>query len=350
MGEILDFEKRRKNFMEEYDQRATIDNHVRANGTDKLTIPEFIQTKRPLTKEEQQIASAQKRFDKALSTLSRREQEKLLKRLREEKQIIGKEEAEREYKKRVLKKAASKKKMTFKGKATAIGLAALITVGGIGALRAYTGYKENSRPITLEQALKIGKTSNGLNIDEDTLETIQDLDTRLQSSNIDVEELIEIGEDLEALQLDKLSKSKIAEEAGIKSRKWLKYIQKIAERNDPTVETIDIEREYSTDKIPEHIIPKQVEKYIATIANTQVNNNNVRSGEFNKEKVINRYQKTLETTSEFAAGNLTIEFKEEDGEKTEEVKDMEFDQITQKEYQQIQSVKNGQDKSDDEER
>ncbi len=348
MGEILDFEKRRKNFMEEYDQRATIDNHVRANGTDKLTIPEFIQTKRPLTKEEQQIASAQKRFDKALSTLSRREQEKLLKRLREEKQIIGKEEAEREYKKRVLKKAASKKKMTFKGKATAIGLAALITVGGIGALRAYTGYKENSRPITLEQALKIGKTSNGLNIDEDTLETIQDLDTRLQSSNIDVEELIEIGEDLEALQLD-IVKSKIAEEAGI-SQENVKVYSKIADRNDPTVETIDIEREYSTDKIPEHIIPKQVEKYIATIANTQVNNNNVRSGEFNKEKVINRYQKTLETTSEFAAGNLTIEFKEEDGEKTEEVKDMEFDQITQKEYQQIQSVKNGQDKSDDEER
>ncbi len=348
MGEILDFEKRRKNFMEEYDQRATIDNHVRANGTDKLTIPEFIQTKRPLTKEEQQIASAQKRFDKALSTLSRREQEKLLKRLREEKQIIGKEEAEREYKKRVLKKAASKKKMTFKGKATAIGLAALITVGGIGALRAYTGYKENSRPITLEQALKIGKTSNGLNIDEDTLETIQDLDTRLQSSNIDVEELIEIGEDLEALQLD-IVKSKIAEEAGI-SQENVKVYSKIADRNDPTVETIDIEREYSTDKIPEHIIPKQVEKYIATIANTQVNNNNVRSGEFNKEKVINRYQKTLETTSEFAAGNLTIEFKKEDGKKTEEVKDMEFDQITQKEYQQIQSVKNGQDKSDDEER
>ena len=348
MGEILDFEKRRKNFMEEYDQRATIDNHVRANGTDKLTIPEFIQTKRPLTKEEQQIASAQKRFDKALSTLSRREQEKLLKRLREEKQIIGKEEAEREYKKRVLKKAASKKKMTFKGKATAIGLAALITVGGIGALRAYTGYKENSSPITLEQALKIGKTSNGLNIDEDTLETIQDLDTRLQSSNIDVEELIEIVEDLEALQLD-IVKSKIAEEAGI-SQENVKVYSKIADRNDPTVETIDIEREYSTDKIPEHIIPKQVEKYIATIANTQVNNNNVRSGEFNKEKVINRYQKTLETTSEFAAGNLTIEFKEEDGEKTEEVKDMEFDQITQKEYQQIQSVKNGQDKSDDEER
>ena len=348
MGEILDFEKRRKNFMEEYDQRATIDNHVRANGTDKLTIPEFIQTKRPLTKEEQQIASAQKRFDKALSTLSRREQEKLLKRLREEKQIIGKEEAEREYKKRVLKKAASKKKMTFKGKATAIGLAALITVGGIGALRAYTGYKENSRPITLEQALKIGKTSNGLNIDEDTLETIQDIDTRLQSSNIDVEELIEIGEDLEALQLD-IVKSKIAEEAGI-SQENVKVYSKIADRNDPTVETIDIEREYSTDKIPEHIIPKQVEKYIATIANTQVNNNNVRSGEFNKEKVINRYQKTLETTSEFAAGNLTIEFKKEDGKKTEEVKDMEFDQITQKEYQQIQSVKNGQDKSDDEER
>ncbi len=348
MGEILDFEKRRKNFMEEYDQRATIDNHVRANGTDKLTIPEFIQTKRPLTKEEQQIASAQKRFDKALSTLSRREQEKLLKRLREEKQIIGKEEAEREYKKRVLKKAASKKKMTFKGKATAIGLVALITVGGIGALRAYTGYKENSRPITLEQALKIGKTSNGLNIDEDTLETIQDLDTRLQSSNIDVEELIEIGEDLEALQLD-IVKSKIAEEAGI-SQENVKVYSKIADRNDPTVETIDIEREYSTDKIPEHIIPKQVEKYIATIANTQVNNNNVRSGEFNKEKVINRYQKTLETTSEFAAGNLTIEFKKEDGKKTEEVKDMEFDQITQKEYQQIQSVKNGQDKSDDEER
>lgn len=348
MGEILDFEKRRKNFMEEYDQRATIDNHVRANGTDKLTIPEFIQTKRPLTKEEQQIASAQKRFDKALSTLSRREQEKLLKRLREEKQIIGKEEAEREYKKRVLKKAASKKKMTFKGKATAIGLAALITVGGIGALRAYTGYKENSRPITLEQALKIGKTSNGLNIDEDTLETIQDIDTRLQSSNIDVEELIEIGEDLEALQLD-IVKSKIAEEAGI-SQENVKVYSKIADRNDPTVETIDIEREYSTDKIPEHIIPKQVEKYIATIANTQVNNNNVRSGEFNKEKVINRYQKTLETTSEFAAGDLTIEFKKEDGKKTEEVKDMEFDQITQKEYQQIQSVKNGQDKSDDEER
>lgn len=348
MGEILDFEKRRKNFMDEYDQRANINNNVRVNGTDKLTVPEFVQTKRPLTKEEQQIAIAQKKFDKALSTLSRREQEKLLKRLREEKQIMGKEEAEREYKKRVLKKAASKKKMTFKGKATAIGLAALLTVGGIGALRAYTDYKENSRPITLEQALKIGKTSDGLNIDEDTLKTIQDLDTRLQSNNIDVKELIEIGEDLEALQLD-VVKSKIAEEVGI-SQENIKVYSKIADKNDPTVENIDIEREYSTDKIPERMIPKQVEKYIATIANTQVNNNNVRSGEFNKDKVINRYQKTLETTSEFAAGNLTIEFKKEDGKKTEEVKDMEFDQITQKEYQEIQSVKNGQDKSDDEER
>lgn len=204
MGEILDFEQRRKNFMDEYDQRANINNHIRANGTnEEVSIPEFVRTKRPLTKEEQQIAIAQKRFDKALNTLSRREQEKLLKKLREEKRIIGKEEAEREYNK---------------------------------------------------------------------------------------------------------------------------------------------------DKIPERLIPKQVEEYIATIANTQANNNNVRNGEFDKDKVIKRYQKTLETTSEFAAGNLTIEFKEQDGEKTKEVKDMEFDQITQKEYQEMQNAKNSQDKSTDEER
>lgn len=349
MGEILDFEQRRKNFMDEYDQRANINNHIRANGTnEEVSIPEFVRTKRPLTKEEQQIAIAQKRFDKALNTLSRREQEKLLKKLREEKRIIGKEEAEREYKKRVLKKAASKKKMTFKGKATAIGLAALLTVGGVGALKSYTDYKENSRPITLEQALDTGKTPESLNIDEDTLETIQDLDTRLQRNDIDVKELIEIGADLEALQFD-VVKSKIAEEAGV-SQENIKVYSNIADKNEPTVETIDIEREYSKDKIPERLIPKQVEEYIATIANTQANNNNVRNGEFDKDKVIKRYQKTLETTSEFAAGNLTIEFKEQDGEKTKEVKDMEFDQITQKEYQEMQNAKNSQDKSTYEER
>lgn len=346
MGEILDFEKRRKNFMDEYDQRENINRHVRANGTDELTVPEFVRTKRPPTREEQQIAVAQKRFDKALSKLSRREQEKLLKKLREEKQLLGKKEAEREYKKRVLKKAASKKKMTFRGRAATIGLVALIATSGITGVNSYLNYKSNNRPITLEQSLDIGKTPEDLNVDEDTLKTIQDLDARLQSNNIDVKELIEIGEDLEVLQMD-IVKSKIAKEAGV-SQKDIKVYSNISDRNDPTVETIDIKRKYDTDKIPERLLPKQVEKYIIAIANTQVNNNNVRSGEFDKDKVINRYQKTLETTSEFAAGNLTIEFKEKDGKKTEEVKDMEFDQITQKEYQEMQ--KNSQDKSDDEER
>lgn len=348
MGEILNFEKRRKNFMDKYDQRENVNNYVRANGTEELIIPEFVRTKRPLTKEEQQIAIAQKRFDKALNTLSRKDQEKLLKKLREEKRIIGKEEAEREYKKRVLKKASNKKKMTFKGKATAMGLVALLTVGGIGAFRTYADYKENNRPITLEQALETGKTPEELNIDGDTLKIIQDLDNRLQSKNIDVEELIEIGEDLEALQMDVI-KTKIAEEVGEKQQN-IKVHSEVADKNESTIETVDIEREYSTDKIPERLLPKQVGKYIATIANTQTNNNNVKNGEFDKDKVISRYQKTLETTSEFAAGNLTIEFKEQDGEKTEEVKDMEFYQITQKEYQEMQNVKNGQDKSEDEER
>ena len=59
--------------MDEYDQRANINNHIRANGTnEEVSIPEFVRTKRPLTKEEQQIAIAQKRFDKALKLCRKR--------------------------------------------------------------------------------------------------------------------------------------------------------------------------------------------------------------------------------------------------------------------------------------
>ncbi len=219
----------------------------------------------------------------------------------------------------------------FKGSRLAI-IGAIVVAIGAGSLAIganMSNASQENQPITLEQVVNSGKNIAELGIDSDTLERITNLEQRLEG-DINVEELVSIGEDLENLQLD-IIKSKVANTLGVD-------IEDVTIRSnwtsddEPTVESIRINQEdeelvygdesYSANR--DGTISNTIEEYIQTVVNTQVNERNVKDGDFNKEDVIERYRQTLTLTSEFAAG---IMVRNDDG-------TIEIEQTTQKELEE----------------
>lgn len=236
-------------------------------------------------------------------------------------------------------KGVKKSKRKYKGKALAMwGLSALLTIGGITGAKSYVDYRKNNAPITLEQALENGETAESLQINEDTLKEIQALQKQLEEKDIDVNDLQNIGNDIYDLQRG-IIKSKVASQMNVKPEDiTLKSYYEASD--DSEIESIKIAGEYKSEPILilEDKLPKEVENYISSIVNTQIQMGKVENGEFNKGKIIKEYKEALEESSEFAAGDLKIETKKGDAIlNTKKVTKMTYTQTKQKDLQEKES-------------
>lgn len=303
MGEILEFKDRRKGFMEQ----NRVKNVPLANQRRNETVSP-IHTRmntRGLSAEERNRLNA--RAAREWETLSHREQRKEYQKMRKELNQNGYKTATINSTRRI---SGRRTAGNMKGKIFAtLGLAAALMVG-IGGYTAYS-MDSNSQQVTLEEAIKSGKSVEDLGIDADTLTRIQNLETRLNATDIDAEELLSIGKELEDLQFD-VVKSKIATEADV-SEKDIK-IGHNEEKAEDSKQTIRIGEDILMDSTAlfQREFSTEIEEYIKTIVNTQENNYYMEQGEFDKDAVINRFQNTLEKTSQFAAGDIDVE-KDENG-------------------------------------
>lgn len=254
------------------------------------------------------------------------------------------ENQETRRKRRTIKNKPSKQKFNLQGNkkviAIAIALAAAL-VGGIGYVgpQAYATFKTDNAPITLEQAEQSGKTAEDLKIDADTLQKIQELQERLSSDDIDIEELISIGNDTYNLQRDVI-KSKLAAQLGVENDDIGIYSSYDKNQGDGSREYIEVkgENQYNNRTIFESQLPDEIENYIKEVARTQTNITNVRNGTFDKKDIIKAYKEVIGETSQFAAGDLKIKYEVDENNKVvkdqngnAKIKKITYDQTTQKE-------------------
>ncbi len=305
MGEILEFKDRRKGFME---QNRVKNVPLAQQRREEPASP--IHTRmntRGLSAEERNRLNA--RAAREWETLSHREQRKEYQKMRKDLNQNGYKTATINSTRRI---SGRRTAGNMKGKIFAtLGLAAALMIG-IGGYTAYS-MNSNSQQVTLEEAIKSGKSVEDLGIDADTLTRIQNLETRLNATDIDVIELISIGKELEDLQLDVL-KSKLAAEADVRKGDIKTEQQPAPTEDEDTREVILIGEDGVSDwsTLFERGFSVEIEEYIKTIVNTQANNYYIEQGEFDKDAVINRFQNTLEKTSQFAAGDIDVE-KDENG-------------------------------------
>ena len=205
--------------------------------------------------------------------------------------------------------------------------------------QAYATFKTDNAPITLEQAEQSGKTAEDLKIDADTLQKIQELQERLSSDDIDIEELISIGNDTYDLQRDVI-KSKLAAQLGVENDDIGIYSSYDKSQGDGSIEYIEVkgENQYNNRTIFESQLPDEIENYIKEVARTQTNITNVRNGTFDKKDIIKAYKEVIGETSQFAAGDLKIKYEVDENNKVvkdqngnAKIKKITYDQTTQKE-------------------
>ena len=252
------------------------------------------------------------------------------------------ENQETRRKRRTIKNKPSKQKFNLQGKKKVIAIAlAAALVGGIGYVgsQAYATFKTDNAPITLEQAEQSGKTAEDLKIDADTLQKIQELQERLSSDDIDIEELISIGNDTYNLQRDVI-KSKLAAQLGVENDDIGIYSSYDKSQGDGSIEYIEVkgENQYNNRTIFESQLPDEIENYIKEVARTQTNITNVRNGTFDKKDIIKAYKEVIDETSQFAAGDLKIKYEVDENNKVvkdqngnAKIKKITYDQTTQKE-------------------
>ncbi len=242
---------------------------------------------------------------------------------------------------RTVKNRPSKQKFNLHGKKKVIAIAlAAALVGGIGyaGTQAYATFQADNTPITLEQAEKNGKTPEDLKIDTNTLQKIQDLKERLSAKDIDIDELVSIGNDTYDLQRDVI-KTKLADQLGVEEDDIELHSSNDKDQADGSREYIEVkgEKQYSNRTIFESQLPDEIEAYIKEVARTQTNVTNVRNGTFDKNDIIKAYKEVVDETSQFAAGDLRITYEVDENNKVvkddkgnAKIKKITYDQTKQK--------------------
>lgn len=222
---------------------------------------------------------------------------------------------------RTVKNRPSKRKFNLRGnKKIIVALVAALATGSLGigyaGAQAYTKSQTENEPITLEQAEEKGKTAEDLKIDKDTLQKIQDLQERLNSADISLEELMSIGNDTYDLQRDVI-KSKFANQLGVDKNDIGLHSDYDKDQGDGSREYITVKSnsEHNKRTIFEAQLPDEVEEYIKDVARTQTNVTNVKNGTFDKKDTIKAYKEVVDEASKFAAGDLRVTYEVDENNK-----------------------------------
>lgn len=201
------------------------------------------------------------------------------------------------------KRKESKKKLIEKvGKKIFIaGLAGLLVFGGV---KAYNEYRDSKNTLTLEQALENGETLQSLGINKEIEEELNELSVALEE-DLTNEELIKLATKITGLQLD-VAKTKIADTLEVEE-----YEIKLnaSKGEDGANVYVDGKGTYIKDTpinniLGEKTISKEIEDYIDEIVKMQGIENDILKGDINREELVKAYEKAIEETSKFAAGEL----------------------------------------------
>ncbi len=236
--------------------------------------------------------------------------EKFLKDLKvDKKDLEGKRQGKRQGKEQERYREKSKTIALQKRKAkqrrkriSAIVAAGLVAFGSYGAKQYYDN---NMKSVTLEEALKAGKTPEDFGLDDYIVEELSEVKTALQDKdNLSREDIFKLGEEIENLELSVI-KSKIGNELD-------DYQEiKVRPRDTNCISTITVIKEDGKEVFSETDClfgdyGSDIGGFIEGINEVQNTNSKYENKQIDRDEALDIYDKSVKKTERFASAEITI--------------------------------------------
>lgn len=307
MGEVIDFQSRRKNFMKGI--QLTNANQI----NDRVSyIGDRIKKGTP-----EQEANHRRLREAADYYYSLSPEERL--------EIQRKQMKEKEARKKTRKqvKRATKSTKNYSGsknemtkKIAAIALTGVLVAGIAGVVKANESKVNAPSGITLEEISQNQDALQKLGISKETVAEIQSLQSIVDSgeiNNLSEEELLKLGENIDNVQLETI-KGKLANELGVSEDD----IVVAPDYNDDAPKGVvrvtkdNVETRYNREGDlfdGENNISAEISDYILNIANTQTANSRIEKGTYDRDEVISQYTSAINETSKIATKEMSVDDK-----------------------------------------
>ena len=298
MGEVINFEKRRKNFMK----------GIQLTGTDKVS-----------------YIGDRTRF--VHDTPERRRNRRALERAAEEYYSLTPEERlevqrknmEAEERRKGRRVTGARSSGNYKGSRKGLNIVLVGVIGAAIAVGAYGIVSNDSRAtekqdrVALEQVIGNQDELARLGISNETATEIQNLYSELNSAdieNLSEEEVLGLGSRVEDIQFDTM-KEKIANEMGVPVESIelnIDYINHIPKARVEIDNKVYNERDL-IDHIIDHNdnISGEMADYIKEIAGTQSTNSRLEEGSITKQDALEQYRGAMESVRDVSTKELSID-------------------------------------------
>lgn len=239
--------------------------------------------------------------------------------LREYREVFDNAKPPRQNSKKVIRRPdAFKKNKKFKGSRVAI-VAAIVAAMAAGTIviGGQMNNKEQSNPITIEQALESGTSLKELAITPEMQSEIEEIQNRLNSidvQNMSDSELRKLGLEIDNLQLNEIFKSKVGNALGVEPEQI-----EVSYRGASGPDESDSQEKFGiTVKNDEGIelttyngdnIPEGMKDYIRNIGEVQGAVAKIENENFDRDSVLDTYKTAMDETSRFAAGKVKYDGK-----------------------------------------
>lgn len=217
------------------------------------------------------------------------------KKLEKEKEILKQEK----YKAKAKSIALQKKKAKQRRKRIALILATgAVAFGSYGAKKYYD---YNLKPVTIEEALKGGKTLEELGLEQDNIDELNNLKLQLLGKeDLAREDIQKLGQKIENFELeiikDKIKNSlNISEEIRLEPRTETTATNVYIIGNDGKIaEGLTEGKDYD----------KEIGDFIETIANLQTANNGYDNKINDRDEILQKFEESLNLTERFASSEI----------------------------------------------
>ena len=291
MGDVINFQERRKNFMQGI-QLANTDRVSYIGDRIKEGTPEQERNHRRLRRAAEMYYSLPE----------------------EEKIKIQRQRMTEERKERRITGARSKgnykgNKKNILRAIVAVGITAIIGLGVYTGVKLQENVNKSNNKETLEQIVDNKELLGELGVNQETIEELEALQQELESGTVEGynnSDLLEFGLRVENTQMD-IIKTKLANTLGVgvdDIKITPKYSMSSSQPNTATVEVNkDGERIIYTQEDFlnwDNNISKEIVDGIIKVGDTQTVNSKVVKGEFDREGAINQYRTGIENAEEIA--------------------------------------------------
>lgn len=291
MGKTINFEERRKKFVEQNREGIDIPNFMKNNGTNR------------------------------------------------NKEVY---KGKKENRRRVQTKNKKNRKRILAKRLATIGLVGLIAFGGYNY---YKDYQQENNSITLEQALENGETLESLKIDSSIEERIKDIKEKLSNPDLSNQELIKLSIEINELQFDTL-KTKLAKTLNVDESDIKLYTGLVSKESGETYQSVKVKggETYSKEDLitdfvnKENTIDLNTAGYIEGIGNLMKFIGKSQEGNIDSDGIMKICKETIKEIDTMAAAEMSIDSKGNISVEKINKKDLakENEQTSKKENKQIE--------------